>query len=66
MIDLSYKTSLHTHINLLLPEYSYKSEDGERIGKMLNTLTEGQAKYLYRLCKQKKRIELKMFIVAHI
>lgn len=66
MLDLSYQTSLHTKIELLLPEYSYSAEDRERIGKMLRTITEGQAKHLYRLCMQKKRIELKQFIVAHI
>ena len=66
MMDLSYCTSLHTNINLLLPEYSYSTENRERVGKMLSNLTQGQAKYLYRLCMQKKRIELKLFIVAHI
>lgn len=65
MIDLSYQTSLHTKIELLLPEYR-STNDRERIGKMLRSITEGQAKHLYRLCMEKKRIELKQFIVAHI
>ena len=66
MMELSYRTSLHANINLLLPEYYYSAEASERVGKMLSTITEGQARYLYRLCLQKKRIELKLFIVAHI
>jgi len=62
MIELSYQTSLAIKIVVLLPEYNLS----EPLAEMLRQITEGQARYLYSLAVNKKRDELKQFIVAHI
>lgn len=62
MLELSYQTSLATKIASVLPEYRFS----EPLGELIRNLKDNEAKYLYKLCTNRHKDELKQFIEAYI